>query len=747
MSDTRYPSNRLARESSPYLLLHQNNPVDWYPWGDEALSRAREEDRLIFLSVGYSTCYWCHVMERESFSDPAMAELMNDSFVNVKLDREERPDLDEIYMTATQVLTGHGGWPNSLFLTPDLKPFFAGTYFPPDDRMGMPGFRRVLLSMVDAWTNRRPEVLEQAQSVSEGLRRYLEERAQPTGAVPEPEVARESLTALERRYDSDWGGFSEAPKFPSPSNLLLLEEFVDSHPMAAEMLTSTLDQMARGGIYDRLGGGFHRYATDGEWKIPHFEKMLYDNGLLLELYAREWARREAPETARILRETVGFLDREMSDSTGAYWSALDAETDGVEGAFYAWKGEELRAVLGDEDYGFLAPLYGFDVPPFFEDIHYVLRLPRPLGEQAVRRRLGYDELVDQVEPLRARLFEARAQRKAPLTDRKVMADWNGMAIAGVAEAGRLLPDPQMVDRATRAAEAVLEMLRPEGQLLHVLRGDQPPVRAFLSDYAFLVRGLLALHRATGDRRWLEVSGELTREQIERLEDSAGGFFVAAESDQVLFRSKEAFDGAIPASNAVAVLNLLELSERTGDGVWSEVAARTLRAFSGLVQKLPDGARTMAHAAWRYAQAVGGGEGVDSESRAAQPAASTGPEPAEEESPVTLAARWRGEPDAEGWRAFELELDVADGWHLYAHRAERFPGVDLRAVAGEVRELEFPPGLDDHLELDGQSVPVYLGRTILRGQARGGEDAVALEVSHQACESNRCLAPRVERVRL
>ncbi len=294
-------TNRLADESSPYLLLHQHNPVDWYPWGEEAIAKARQEDKPIFLSVGYSTCYWCHVMERESFSDPAIAELMNREFVNVKLDREERPDLDEIYMTATQILTEQGGWPNSVFLTPDLKPFYAGTYFPPDDRYGRPGFRHVLEDLSQAWKTRRTDVEEQAEEMARAMRRYLEERAQPSPEPPSGAVAARAADSLARRFDRQWGGFGGAPKFPTPSNLYLLLEMAGESPVASEMLTATLDQMARGGIYDQLGGGFHRYATDREWKIPHFEKMLYDNGSLLELYAREHARTADPQSARIVR--------------------------------------------------------------------------------------------------------------------------------------------------------------------------------------------------------------------------------------------------------------------------------------------------------------------------------------------------------------------------------------------------------------------------------------------------------------
>ncbi len=730
--------NRLARESSPYLLLHRDNPVDWYPWGEEALARARREERPIFLSVGYSTCYWCHVMERESFSDPEVAGLMNREFVNIKLDREERPDLDEIYMTATQVLTQHGGWPNSVFLTPELEPFFAGTYFPPEDRAGMPGFKRVLHSMAEAWKGRRPEVLEQARGVTEAIRRYLEERAQPGAQPPRPEIARRSFDSLARRFDPDWGGFGGAPKFPTPSNLLLLEELAGEEPSAARMLTRTLDQMARGGIYDQLGGGFHRYATDGEWKIPHFEKMLYDNGLLLELYAREWAREEDPEMARVARETVGWLERELSSPEGAFQAALDAETDGVEGAFYVWTADELRAVLGVEDFGFLAPLYGFDGAPFFEGRHYVLHLPRPLAEQADKRKTSLAELLGQIEPLRARLFEARRQRQPVLTDRKILTDWNGMAIAGVAEAGRLLPEPAFVARASRAAEGVLELLRPGGELLHVKRGEQRPVAALLSDYVFLVRGLLALDRAAPGEGWLALAADLTAEQIDRLEDPEGGFFTAAASDQVLCRSKEAFDGATPAANAIAALNLIELGERTGEERWREAAARTLRAFAGLVEQLPDGARTLALAARRYATAFGSDLAVGTRPAAAGQAAAPGP--------VTVSASWRGEPDADGWRGFAVTLEIADGWHVYGRSDAPVTSIDVASADGELRDLAYPGG-DGELELDGRAIEVHTGTTVIEGAARVASGGLALEVSFQPCDATRCLAPVTRRVGL
>ena len=579
-------SNRLAKESSPYLRLHQHNPVDWYPWGAEALARAKEEDRPIFLSIGYSTCYWCHVMERESFSNPEIAQLMNDAFVNIKIDREERPELDEIYMLATQLLAGQGGWPNSLFLTPDLEPYFAGTYFPPADAHGQPGFATVLGTMRDAWVERRSEVMEQAESVLGGMRHHLEERSQPAEQLPSSEVAGEVLRDLERRFDPAWGGFGGAPKFPSPSNLLLLQELADEQPKAGEMLAATLDQMARGGLYDQLGGGFHRYATDREWKVPHFEKMLYDNAWLLEIYARHAARNDDSEARRIVLETAAFIERELTDPEGAFWSALDAETDGHEGAFYVWTHDEVTAVLGSEDAAFLAPLLGFDGEPFFEQDRYVLHLPSSLAAQAERRRTTVERLLAEMAPLKEQLLAARGERAPLMTDDKILADWNGMTIAGLATAGHLLGEPELTARAARAACFILDTLRAvNGTLLHAWRGGQSGVPAMLNDYACMVRGLLALYDATGEASWLESAIELTTQQIARLADEdRGGFFVAAESADLLVRSKEVVDGATPGANSLALLNLVRLAELTGEEQWRHRARQGLLAFGSIAEQ-------------------------------------------------------------------------------------------------------------------------------------------------------------------
>jgi len=780
MSDQTQPQtavNRLAGESSPYLLLHQHNPVDWYPWGEEALGRARREDRPIFLSVGYSTCYWCHVMERESFSDPKVAAVMNREFVNVKLDREERPDLDEIYMTATQILTGQGGWPNSVFLTPKLEPFFAGTYFPPADSHGRPGFVHVLEDLADAWRERRAEVEEQARELALAMRHFLEERARPAAEPPGPGACWRGVDSLARRFDRQWGGFGGAPKFPTPSNLFLLLEMAQERQDAGEMLAATLDAMARGGIYDQLAGGFHRYATDREWKVPHFEKMLYDNGFLLELYAREHARTGDPQAARAARETAAFLEREMTSPEGALWSAIDAETGGHEGAYYVWTRAEIDAALGEEDAAFAAPLLGFAGPPFFEGGRYVLHAPERWEEVARRRRIAPEELLGELGPLRARLLAARARRPRPATDDKVLADWNGMAIAGLAAAGQLLGEPRLLAQATRAAEFVLREMRPAGgPLLHAWRAGRAHIPAYLADYAFLMRGLLALHAATGETRWLAAAAELAGEQAARLGDPEGGFFVAAASPDLLFRSKDPFDGATPAANALAVLNLLDLATRDpapgGGARWRDQATAALRAFAPLVEQHPEAVRMLAVAARRYHGAVPAPvEAAHQRAPDAGPLAMLeqeaeqlvalhldlgGTEPGEPAAPAPEAAGGA----AAAWRPFRLALDIAPGWHLQANPPSEsyLVGTTLAAEGAELRHVVYPAGEPLHAAFSARPVAAYRGRVEIAGElgppagqpppARtGGGPGARLLLTYQLCDDRRCLPPVTRSIRV
>jgi uncharacterized protein YyaL (SSP411 family) len=743
MGDSRHegPTNRLAAESSPYLLLHRHNPVDWYPWGEEALARSRREDKPVFLSVGYSTCYWCHVMERESFSDPRIAALMNREFVNIKLDREERPDLDEIYMAATQILSGQGGWPNSVFLTPELKPFFAGTYFPPGERYGRPGFAGVLADLAAAWRDRRPEVEEQAAEMARAMGRFLEERSRPAGDAAPAEAARHAYASLARRFDAEWGGFGAAPKFPTPANLFLLLELAPEDGEAGAMLAATLDQMARGGIYDQLGGGFHRYATDREWKVPHFEKMLYDNGLLLELYAREHARTGDAQAARVALETAEFLWREMTSPAGAMWSAIDAETHGHEGSFYVWSRAEIDEVLGAEDGAFLAPLLGFAGPPFFEDERYVLHLPEPLEVVARRRRLAVDELRQEVSALRAKLLAARARRERPATDDKVLADWNGTAIAGLATAGRLLAAPELTARAARAADFLWrEMRLAGGPLLHAWRGGSAKIEAYLADYAYGARALLALYAASGEERWLAAAAELTDEQIARLRDPNGGFFVAAARPDLLFRSQDPFDGAMPSANAVAALNLLELAERTGERRWLDEARATLRAFATLLEAHPEALRMMAIANLRYHRlaAAGVAAGSTHSSIGADPLAGLEREAASKVE-VRIEIEEAAPAPPAGWRRFRLVLEIAPGWHIQTPLVAAAPGAELRAVAYPTRQSV--AGVPDAGE---EPLPAtYAGRVEITGELRAPAAEGHLRLAYQACDDARCLPP-VER---
>jgi len=731
--------NRLSEESSPYLLLHAENPVDWFPWKPEALQKARAEDKPIFLSIGYSTCYWCHVMERESFSDPAIAEMMNREFINIKVDREERPEIDEIYMTATQILTQQGGWPNSVFLTPELKPFFAGTYFPPADRHGLPSFSTVINSLSSAWRERRADVEAQAASVAAAMSRALEHSAEPAQEVPSSTLINRSVQDLRSRFDSTWGGFGAAPKFPNPSNLFLLEEVARPHSDVQEMLSKTLGAMARGGIFDHVGGGFHRYSTDREWLVPHFEKMLYDNGLLLEIYGRHFEAVGDPEIERVIRRTVAFLEREMRDPNGGFWSAIDAETSGSEGAFYVWRKAELKRVLGREDEAFLAPILGFANEPNFEGEQYILHLQSSLRDQAKRRRLSYEALDEQVETALNRLLEERAARPRPKTDDKILADWNGMAIAGLAAAGEALKEPAWIGLAAEAADFVLRELRYDGVLRHSWRGSKMGPEAFLSDYVYLVHGLIELWRVDGSDRWMQAATELTREQIDRLEDPLGGFFVAAASDDILFRSKEVVDGAVPGANAIGALNLISLAELSSETDWLDLAKRTLKAFGGFAERHPQAFRTLAVAVKRYHEASGETTDPIEAAPEERQGHSLAPVP---DRPVMIDLTLSPTDEATR-RNFRLHVDVAPGWYLYSpeSRSEEVRPVELGAVDLILRGVTFPKG--ERLENTSGRDEVYVYRNCFEilGEITVVDDfRGALRFEYQACEPGRCLAP-------
>ena len=599
---TERPTNRLAKETSPYLLLHAHNPVDWYPWGDEALAKAKREKKLIFLSVGYSSCYWCHVMERESFMDEAIAAQLNKNFVCIKVDREERPDIDEIYMQALHVylqLLGSkqgGGWPLSMFLTPDAKPLMGGTYFPPQGKEGQPGFSTVLDRVLEAWNSDPVKWQKTGDSLADYVAESLRQRPMLEVIKLNPPLIDKVLRGLAVQYDDIYGGFGfdptnmRRPKFPEPPNLIFLLDVVrrGKHPPAAIMLTNTLDKISQGGIRDHVGGGFHRYSTDRVWRVPHFEKMLYDNAQLTTAYSLAFEQTPREDYRRVVEEMIGFVERELTDKTGAFYAALDAETNAVEGRYYVWDRKEVEDVLTPEEFKLWASVYGLQGEPNFEQ-HYIPLLAHPLADIAKSRKISEAELAAQLQPLNAKLLAKRGERPRPLTDTKILTGWNGLMIHGLAEAGRVFKNEQYTAKAAKAADFVLANSRDaEGRLQRTYGAGQAKVLAYLDDYAFLIDGLLALHRSTGDARWLKAADELMARQIEYFWDErAGGFFFTSTlHEQLIARSKVPTDTVTPSGNSVSVTNLLYLAKALDKPDYVERAEKCIRSASPLLDEHP-----------------------------------------------------------------------------------------------------------------------------------------------------------------
>ncbi|BBL79873.1 thioredoxin domain-containing protein [Rubrobacter xylanophilus] len=581
-------ANRLANETSPYLLQHKDNPVDWYPWGEEAFQRARREDKPILLSVGYSSCHWCHVMERESFEDEETARIMNEHFVNVKVDREERPDIDSIYMSALQAMTRSGGWPMTVFLTPEGVPFYAGTYFPPEPRGGMPSFRQVLLTLADAYRNRREEVLRSAESV----RRFLEastDAGMSRGALRE-ELLDGAAAALLGELDRRFGGFGEAPKFPQPMSLevLLRHHRRTGDAEALSGVELTLRAMARGGIYDQLGGGFHRYAVDWRWLVPHFEKMLYDNALLSRLYLEAYQVTGNGFYRRIAEETLDYVTREMRSPEGGFYSAEDADSEGEEGKFYVWTPRELREVLGEEDASLAAAYWGVTERGNFEGRN-ILHVPREPEEVAREFGLPVEELGRRIHSVRRRLLEARARRVRPGRDEKVLAAWNGLMLRSFAFAARVLRREDYLDVARGNAAFLLEkLLTGEGRLLRSYRDGRARVGGYLEDYAMVADGLLALYEATFEARWLHAAVSLTEAMNELFWDGEREAFfdVPADHEELVTRPRDVYDNATPSGTSVAVDVLLRLGLLLGREDYRRRAEAALEGLSGLVERAP-----------------------------------------------------------------------------------------------------------------------------------------------------------------
>ncbi|MGH2794608.1 MAG: thioredoxin domain-containing protein, partial [Actinomycetota bacterium] len=581
-------TNLLANATSPYLLQHAHNPVAWQEWGPDALAESRRRDVPILLSIGYAACHLCHVMERESFENEHIARLMNEWFVPVKVDREERPDLDAVYMDAVQAMTGQGGWPMTVFLTPDGRPFYGGTYFPPEDRHGMPGFERVLTAVNDAWKNKRDELMQQGSA----LLQYIEKASQlprSEDALSEPTLRR-ALEVLSRSFDAEWGGFGGPPKFPQPMTLeFLLRMHARGMPGALDMAARTLTKMARGGMFDHLGGGFARYSVDRVWLVPHFEKMLYDNAQLLRLYTRAWLVTGDDLHRATALATAGYLLREMRHPDGGFFSSQDADSEGVEGKFYVWSFSELMEVAGPD--GPTAAAFYAATPGGNWEGANVLWHPRDDDSVAVELGTTVPELLADVERIRARLFAARSERVPPATDDKVLAAWNGLAISGLAEAGRVFDRPDLADAAVSAARFVLGELRDaKGRLLRSWRAGRTSGPGFLDDYAAMAAASLDLYETTFDETWFDEAVRLTGDAIALFaDDRDGGFFdTGSDSEQLVVRPKDLFDNAVPSGNSMMLDVLLRLGAFTGDASYEERAERALRALQPALANAPAG---------------------------------------------------------------------------------------------------------------------------------------------------------------
>ncbi len=579
-------TNHLIDENSPYLLSHAHNPVDWYPWGEEALTKAKTEDKPIFLSIGYAACHWCHVMERESFENEAIAAILNEHYVCIKVDREQRPDLDDIYMTFTQALTGGGGWPMSVFLTSDLKPFFAGTYFPPDDRYGRPGFTKVITEIASAYVEERATIIESADRITEQLTRRMQ--GEPGQALLTADLIARGAAQVMRGFDQTNGGFGNAPKFPHATELaLFFRHYRNSGDMSyRQAAEKALLAMARGGIYDQVGGGFARYATDAQWLVPHFEKMLYDNGVLVPLYAEAFQISGDSTYLEIVRGTLDFILREMTDPTGGFYSALDADSEGEEGKFYVWSEAEIDAIVG-EDAALFKKYYSVTPGGNFEG-HNILNLTST--SQQVKAESGLDDFEDRMAQARERLLEARAARVRPLTDDKILTSWNGLALGAFCRGYELTGDRRYLEAARKNAAFVRHDLFRDGTLTHSYREGRHSDGQFLEDYGYYLHGLMELYQvdhSADNGRWLEFAVELADNAIGLFQDGEGALYMReAGQEDLLYRPQEITDNARPSPGSYLISALFKLGRLTEQNKYTEAGQLSLRALSGSIAREP-----------------------------------------------------------------------------------------------------------------------------------------------------------------
>jgi uncharacterized protein YyaL (SSP411 family) len=790
--DEQHKPNRLAKESSPYLLLHAHNPVDWYPWGPEAFEKAKAENKPVFLSIGYTSCYWCHVMERKVFENETIAAYMNEHFINIKVDREERPDIDELYMLSLQVylqLAGSnqgGGWPLSMFLTPSGKPIAGGTYYPPEDLPGRPGFMTVLKSVETAWRTQEKAVI----STSEVLAKEVKRLSAPALVLTPPELnsslVAKAVESVSTAHDPEFGGFDfspespDSPKFPIPSRLELLQTvgpFAEQAPELLRKLDQTLTRMEQGGIRDHLGGGFHRYSTDRHWLVPHFEKMLYDNAQLASVYTQAYVRTSQKNYRQVAEGTLNFLLRDMLDTSGAFHSALDAESDGIEGKYYVWSPDEVAKLLNGQELKIAELVYGLDQKSPFE-VGSVLHLPKSIPDAAEALNLPVAELESKLEAIRGKLLTARQVRPALLKDDKVLTSWNGMAIQAFAEAGQAFGKHEYTDAATRAATTLLEKLKSDdGKLLHMYRGGVAKGPAYLEDYASLIAGLLALHQTTEDVRWLKEAQRLTDEMILQCADKRGGFFInSIRHEELLARSKNAYDSVVPSGNSQAVRNLVRLAKLTGDGRYRDAARQTLEVFASQFEQSPAGHSFMAIGLAEYLAAFGTpANGANPLAALPVPVKPATPAPSNPTSPPAVPEKLTvfAQPTADDAAEYplvaieasiaasqfrpgskcpvEVTLKIQEGWHVNANpaRPKFLKPTDLKAKfvnGATLGPVTYPPGQDLISEGADEPLSVYEGTVVLKtsidvpADFAATDETVSFTLQYQACNEKACKSP-------
>lgn len=788
--------NRLIDENSPYLLQHAYNPVNWYPWGEAAFEKAREENKPVFLSVGYSICYWCHVMEKESFEDEEVAEIMNEHFIAIKVDREQRPDVDEQYMLATRIMTGRGGWPNSVWLTPDRKPWMAGTYFP------KPRFKEALKQTADFLENRREDVLAQAEQLSRRIER-IGNRSSDDDTEIDAELVDSAVERIKARFDERHAGFGSAPKFPPHGTLRLLLNHSANAGEDTELPVSvdrTLRAMWRGGMHDHVGGGFHRYSTDAEWLLPHFEKMLYDNAQLLRIYAEAFHRTGDPFHKRAVADIFKWVDREMTSPDGGFYSAMDSGEVGKEGEYYVWTKKEVASVLNEEKANLFAEVYGFEQKGNFREESSgertganIPHLERDLAEIAEDHDQFPGDFREELGRIREQLLEERQTRKKPHKDDKILTSWNGLMIEALAYAGRVLDNRGYTKAAAEAADFLWEEMWTDGRLLRSYRKGKATQPAFLDDYAYFAAGLMALYRTTGDERWLQNAGKLADRLLADFEDQEnGGFFLAsADQNDLAHRSKALRGGGnLPGANGVAAQLFLDLAESTGQTQYAEAAERTIRAFGGLMAGRSQAKEHLLIAANKWLQQQNTAENTSPPSAASEKPGSGEEEAAKKQNrgkgaedaesgtdrrqsgtgtkavttekrvkPVTLRAKTDSDTLRQGENTeIVIELDIDDGWHLYGEN----PDIDF-LVPVQIDPVEMPrfqfgklespePRIKEDPILE-KEVRTFEDRIRFRlpvriaENARTGGAVFALKVKHQACDAERCLQPASTRLML